>query len=147
MSQTDLPLPAVRPAVGALAKLAPTPVRYLLNWGRKYSLWVFNFGLACCAIEFIAASMGRHDFIRLGVIPFAPGPRQADLMVVSGTVTDKMAPAVKRLYEQMPEPKYVISFGACSNCGGPYPGSYCVTQGLGQILPRVRYLPGRPPRP
>jgi len=103
--------------LGTLARLAPEPMKVILNWGRRYSLWVFNFGLACCAIEFIAASMARHDFIRLGVIPFAPGPRQADLMVVSGTVTDKMAPAVKRLYEQMPEPKYVISFGACSNCG------------------------------
>ena len=92
-----LPMPTVRPAVGALARLAPEPVRYLLNWGRKYSLWVFNFGLACCAIEFIATSMARHDFIRLGVIPFAPGPRQADLMIVSGTVTDKMAPAIKRI--------------------------------------------------
>src|SRR6266511_520661 len=77
------------------------PIRFVLNWGRRYSLWVFNFGLACCAIEFIATSMGRHDFIRLGVIPMAHGPRQADLMVVSGTVTDKMAPAIKRLYEKI----------------------------------------------
>jgi NADH-quinone oxidoreductase subunit B len=106
----------------SLAKLQP--VKFILNWGRRYSLWVINFGLACCAIEFIAASAAKHDFIRFGVIPFAHGPRQADLLVVAGTLTDKMAPALKRVYDQMPEPKYVISYGSCSNCGGPYWDSY-----------------------
>ena len=111
--------------VGVGQQIVPRPIRFVLNWGRRYSLWVFNFGLACCAIEFIATSMARHDFIRLGVIPFAPGPRQADLMVVSGTVTDKMAPAILRLYEQMPEPKYVISLGQLLGHQGGRPADPC----------------------
>ena len=95
----------------------PKPISSVFNWARSYSLWYFQFGLACCAIEVMAVSGPRHDFMRLGVIPLPASPRQADFMIVAGTVTDKMAPSVKRLYDQMPEPKYVISMGSCSNSG------------------------------
>ena len=124
------------------------PVKFILNWGRRYSLWVFNFGLACCSIEFISASAAKNDFIRLGVIPFAHGPRQADLLLVAGTVTDKMAPVIRRLYEQMPEPKYVISMGSCANNGGPYwRVGYHVLKGVDEVVPFDVYVPGCPPRP
>ncbi len=119
----------------------PKPISSVFNWARSYSLWYFQFGLACCAIEVMAVSGPRHDFMRLGIIPLPASPRQADFMIVAGTVTDKMAPSVKRLYDQMPEPKYVISMGSCSNSGGPYWDSYSVTKGVDQLIPVDVYVP------
>jgi NADH-quinone oxidoreductase subunit B len=125
----------------------PKPLTKLLNTARSYSLWMYQWGLACCAIEMGAAFMPRYDVMRLGVIPLPASPRQSDLLVVAGTLTDKMALPLRRLYEQMPDPKYVISMGSCANCGGPYWDSYSVTKGCDQIVPVDVYVPGCPPRP
>lgn len=124
-----------------------TKVETLLNWSRAASLWPLGFGLACCAIEMMAAFAGRFDLDRMGVIPRAT-PRQADLMIVAGRCTIKMAPITRRLWEQMPEPKYVISMGSCATCGGPfYYDNYSILKGIDQIIPVDVYIPGCPPRP
>ena len=118
----------------------------ILAISRKSSLWPMTFGLACCAIEMIASFMPNHDLDRFGIVPWA-SPRQSDVMIVSGTVTKKMAPAIKLLYEQMPNPKYVISMGACATNGGPYTEYDRVLQGVDKIIPVDVYVAGCPPRP
>jgi NADH-quinone oxidoreductase subunit B len=127
--------------------VAVTTLDRLYNWGRRSSLWPLTFGLACCAIEMIAAQMARYDMARFGMEVMRPSPRQADMILISGTVTKKMLPAIIRLYNQMPEPKYVVAMGACASGGGPFKEGYNVVAGIDKFLPVDVYIPGCPPTP
>ena len=136
LTLADAPLPGV----------VVTTVDKVFNWARKSSLWPMTFGLACCAIEMMAAGASRFDMDRFGAGIFRATPRQSDLMLVAGSMTEKMAPIIRRLYDQMPEPKWVIAMGICSTAGGPFP-TYSHVQGVDQVVPVDVYVPGCPPRP
>jgi NADH-quinone oxidoreductase subunit B len=127
--------------------IAVTSVDALLNWSRRSAVWPVAFGLACCVFEMLASAMSRFDIARFGMEVMRATPRQADLLIVSGTLTWKMAPAVRRIYDQMPEPKWVIAMGVCATSGGPYYQSYSVVPGVNHIVPVDVYVPGCPPRP
>jgi NADH-quinone oxidoreductase subunit B len=129
------------------SQVAITTLDKIYNWGRRSSLWPLMFGLACCAIEMICTAASRADLSRFGAEVMRPSPRQADMMIVSGTVTKKMIPQIVRLYNQMPEPKYVLAMGACASGGGPFKEGYNVVSGVDKFIPVDVYIPGCPPTP
>jgi NADH-quinone oxidoreductase subunit B len=128
-------------------QVAVTTIDRIYNWSRRSSIWPMMFGLACCAIEMICTAASRFDFSRFGMEVMRPSPRQADLLLVSGTVTKKMVPQIVRLYNQMPEPKYVVAMGACASGGGPFKEGYNVVSGIDNYIPVDVYIPGCPPTP
>jgi NADH-quinone oxidoreductase subunit B len=132
---------------GLNGQVAITALDKVYNWGRRNSVWPMMFGLACCAIEMICVAASRYDFSRFGMEVMRPSPRQSDLMIISGTVTKKMVPQIVRLYNQMPEPKYVMAMGACASGGGPFKEGYNVVSGIDKFVPVDVYVPGCPPTP
>ncbi|KAE8146596.1 NADH-ubiquinone oxidoreductase 19.3 kDa subunit, mitochondrial [Aspergillus avenaceus] len=143
--RTEVALPSQEKPSNA-ADHVLTTLDSIINWARQGSMWPLTFGLACCAIEMIHVSMPRYDQDRLGII-FRASPRQADVMIVAGTVTNKLGPALRQVYDQMPEPRWVISMGSCANGGGYYHYSYSVVRGVDRIVPVDVYVPGCPPTP
>lgn len=139
--------PGVEVPDGLNGQVAITTLDKVYNWGRRNSVWPMMFGLACCAIEMICVAASRYDFSRFGMEVMRPSPRQSDLMIVSGTVTKKMVPQIVRLYNQMPEPKYVMAMGACASGGGPFKEGYNVVSGIDKFVPVDVYVPGCPPTP
>ncbi|KAJ3043046.1 NADH dehydrogenase Fe-S protein subunit 7 ndufs7 [Rhizophlyctis rosea] len=148
-NRAENPLPPVNPyglppALNNAAEMALTTIDGLINWTRSSSIWPMTFGLACCAVEMMHMAAARYDQDRLGII-FRASPRQSDVMIVAGTLTNKMAPALRKVYDQLPEPRWVISMGSCANGGGYYHYSYAVVRGCDRIVPVDIYVPGCPP--
>src|SRR5258708_21152298 len=147
MTDKELTSPGYEIPEDLLQAVSITTIDRLYNWGSRSSVWTMMFGLACCAIEMIAAQAARYDLARFGMEVMRPSPRQSDLMIVAGTVTKKMIPAIVRLYNQMPEPKYVVAMGACASGGGPFKEGYNVVAGVDKFVPVDVYIPGCPPTP